>query len=177
MRTVTYGAACSLDGYIAGPDGSVDWLHFSPDVQAHMAAYWPTIDTILMGRLTWEVAARAAPEEVPADMTGIQSYVFSRTLERIDRPGVHLVRDNAAEFVRQLKQQPGKGICLMGGGVLATTLLEAGVVDEVGFNMHPIVLGSGTPLFRSTNRRIQLSLIESKPINGGCVLATYRVRH
>jgi dihydrofolate reductase len=90
---------------------------------------------------------------------------------------VHLVRDNAAEFVRQLKQQPGKGICLMGGGVLATTLLEAGVVDEVGFNMHPIVLGSGTPLFRSTNRRIQLSLIESKPINGGCVLATYRVRH
>jgi dihydrofolate reductase len=175
MRTVTYGGACSLDGYIATADGGVDWLHFSRDVQAHMAAYWPTIDTILMGRLTWEVAARADPGDAPAT-PGMKTYVFSRTLAAIDRPGVELIRDNAPEFVRQLKRQPGKGICVMGGSVLGTSLLEAGVVDEVGFNMHPIVLGSGIPLFRSTTHRIQLDLIESKPIDGGCLLATYRVR-
>ena len=177
MRTVTYGAACSVDGFIAAADGSVDWLHFSSDVQAHIAAYWPTIDTIVMGRVTWEVAARSAPEDAPAEMAGIHTYVFSRTLDRIDRPGVDLVRDDAAAFVRKLKRRAGKGICVMGGGVLGTSLLEAGVVDEVGFNMHPVVLGTGIPLFRSTMKRIQLDLIESKPIAGGCVLATYRVRH
>jgi dihydrofolate reductase len=174
MRTVTYGAACSLDGFIAAADGGLDWLHFSKDVHAHMTAFWPTIDAIVMGRRTWEVTARNTPDDAPAT-PGMETYVCSRTLDRIDRRGVTLVRDNAVDFVRDLKQRPGKGICVMGGGVLGTALLEGDVVDEVGFNMHPIVLGSGVPLFRSTTRRIKLDLIESRPIDGGCVLATYRV--
>ena len=174
MRTVTYGAACSLDGFIAAADGSIDWLHFSPDVQAFMAAYWPTIDTIVMGRGTWDVTARQDTGEAPS-MPGIQTYVFSRTLAEISRPGVRLVRDEAGPFVQALKKQPGKGICVLGGGVLGTSLLEAGVVDEVGMNVHPVLLGAGVPLFRNAKRRIPLELLETRRMGGGCVLCTYRV--
>jgi len=175
MRTVTYGAACSLDGFIAPSDGSMDWLHFSRDVQEYMATYWASIDTMLMGRKTWEVAVgQAGGAGGGGGMKGITTYVFSRTLDRVGH-GAQLVREDAGEFVRRLKEQPGKGICVMGGGELAQSLFAAGVIDEVGLNVHPILLGSGVPFFRDAGRRISLSLAESKVIEGGCVLSTYRV--
>ena len=173
MRTVTYGAACSLDGFIAPTDGAMDWLHFSKDVQDYMATYWSSIDTMLMGRKTWE-AAGGSSSGGGKGTKGITTYIFSRTLERVGG-GAHLVRENAGEFVRQLKEQPGKGICVMGGGELAQSLFEAGVIDEVGLNVHPILLGSGIPFFRDAGRRISLQLAESRVIDGGCVLSTYRV--
>lgn len=177
MRIVTYGAACSLDGFITGPDGAMDWLHFSTDVQAVMNAYWPTVDTILMGRKTWEVAlAGAAGGGDDGGMSGMTSVVFSRTLKSLDKPGVTLVRDNAGAFVRELKQRPGKDICLMGGGELARSLLAEGVVDEIGLNIHPVLLGSGVPFFLDAGRRIGLELKDSRVMDGGCVLANYRVK-
>ena len=175
MRTVTYGAACSLDGFIAPPDGSMDWLHFSRDVQESMATYWASIDTLLMGRKTWEVAVgQGGGGGGGGGSKGITTYVFSRTLERVGH-GANLVREDAGEFVRRLKEQPGKGICVMGGGELAQSLFAAGVIDEVGLNVHPILLGSGVPFFRDAGRRISLELAESRVIDGGCVLSTYRV--
>ena len=179
MRTVTYGAACSLDGFITAADGSMDWLHFSPDVQNEMATYWATVDTMLMGRKTYEVAAAHAGDGAGGDggaMSGVATYVFSRTLKGV--PGdARLVSADAGEFVRELKQRPGKGICVMGGGELAQSLFEAGVIDEVGLNIHPVLLGAGVPFFRDAGRRIGLELAESRVIDGGCVLANYRVRH
>ena len=97
MRTVTYGAACSLDGFIAGPGGSLDWLHFSRDVQDFIGKYWATIDTILMGRKTWDGAPGG--DGGGATTAGMRTYVFSRTLKEIARPGVELVREDAGEFV------------------------------------------------------------------------------
>jgi len=188
MRTVTYGAACSLDGFIAAADGSIDWLHFSRDVQDVMTKYWATVDAVLMGRKTWEVAQamsgggggakqkRAPSGRAKAKPKGPTTYVFSRTLGDISDGGAHLVSGDAGEFVRDLKGQPGKGICVMGGGELARSLLEADVIDEVGLNIHPILLGDGVPFFRDAGRRIPLELVECRTIDGGCVLATYRVR-
>ena len=173
MRTVTYGGACSLDGFLTGPDGAMDWLHFSPDVQEVVAAYWAGIDTVLMGRKTWEVAARAGGGGPGG---GMATYVFSRTLREVP-PGVHLVAEDAGGFVRRLKRQRGKGICLMGGGELARALFEADVIDEVGLNIHPVLLGSGVPAFHDAGRRVALTLWESRVLAGGCVLATWRVRH
>ena len=173
MRTVTYGAACSLDGFIAPADGSMDWLHFSRDAQQVMESYWASVDTVLMGRKTWEVAMANAGGD-GAGSGGIATYIFSRTLASAPK-GATLVRDDAGEFVRQLKAQPGKGICVMGGGELAQSLFAAGVIDEVGLNIHPILLGAGTPFFRDAGRRIALELAESRVIDGGCVLSTYRV--
>lgn len=177
MRTVTYGAAASLDGFITPGDGSMDWLHFSPDVQDIMGKYWATIDTVLMGRKTWEVAMASSGGGGGGGggTSGITTYVFSRTLRSVGH-GAHLVSEDAGEFVRHLKEQPGKGICVMGGGELAQALFAAGVIDEVGLNVHPILLGSGVPFFRDAGRRIALELTEARAIDGGCVFMSYRVR-
>ena len=174
-RKVTYGAACSLDGFIVGPDGAMDWLHWSDDVTALMNDTWSKTDAVLMGRKTWEVAAASAPQGARG-MPGVSGYVFSRTMERLPagQDGM-LVRSDAGEFVRELKQKPGKEICVLGGGDLAASLFHAGVLDEVGLNIHPVLLGSGVPFFRDAGR-IGLELIESRSIAGGCVYALYRVR-
>ena len=175
MRIVTYGAACSLDGFIAPTDGSMDWLHFSRDVQEVMGTYWASIDTMLMGRKTWEVAVGHGGGAGDGGPTGgVTTYVFSRTLGSVGH-GAHLVSEDPGEFVRRLKAKPGKGICVMGGGELAQSLFAAGVIDEVGLNVHPVLLGSGVPFFRDAGRRIALELAESRVIDGGCVLSTYRV--
>ena len=184
MRTVTYGGAVSLDGFLAAADGAMDWLHFSPDVQQVIADYWKDVDTILMGRKTWGAAAQSASGSKRRSKSGqrarrkkpaMQTYVFSRTLTSIDQPGVELVTGDAAEFVRDLKRRPGKHICLMGGGELAQSLIAAGLVDEVGLNIHPILLGTGIPVFRDPGRRVRLTLTECRPIDGGCLLAIYKV--
>ncbi|MDR7159485.1 dihydrofolate reductase family protein [Arthrobacter sp. BE255] len=186
MRTVTYSAACSLDGYIAGSDGSFDWLYFSPDVEELMGQFWSTVDAVLMGRKTWEFSAgqdfsaeESSGDGTAADLSGIPpvtTYLFSRTLPEAP-DGVELVTSDGGGFVNRLKQQPGKGIFLMGGGELATSLFEAGAIDVVSLNVHPVLLGSGVPFFRPQSRRIALELTESRAIDGGCVLMTYRVRN
>lgn len=176
MRKITYGAAVSLDGFITGPDGALDWLHFSKDVQTIMADYFQTIDTILMGRKTFvEAEAMGGGPEGEA-MRGIETYGFSRTLTSLKKPGAHLVNDDAAEFVRRMKEAPGKDICLMGGGELARALFEAQLVDEVGLNIHPVLLGGGIPMFPAPGPRVNLSLFSSWTIAGGSVYSLYRVQ-
>jgi dihydrofolate reductase len=178
MRKVTYGAACSLDGFIAGPNQEVDWLHMSKDVHEIMADYWARIDTLLMGRKTWEVAQAMGGSGASAGdssmMVGIESYVFSRTLSALPAGQGQLVRRDAGDFVRDLKRRPGKEICVFGGGELARSLFEAGVIDEVGLNVHPVLLGAGVPLFRDAGR-IKLKLSECRQIASGCVYMMYRV--
>jgi dihydrofolate reductase len=184
MRTVTYGGAVSLDGFLAGADGSLDWLHFSKDVQQVMADYFKDVDTILMGRKTYEVSVAMRPSSAkkPAKAKSLKrkppvmrTYVFSRTLKTLDDPGAELVTSDAADFVRDLKRRPGKRICLMGGGELAQSLLAADLVDEIGLNIHPILLGSGIPTFRDPGHRVKLTLTDSRQLEGGCILAKYKV--
>jgi len=106
---------------------------------------------------------------------GIKSYVFSRTLKPRKRP-VEIVAGDAVAFVRKLKKQAGKDICVMGGGELAHSLLEAGLIDEIGFNIHPVLLGSGTPLFYPMKRQIDLELLDCRRFKNGCVYVMYRVK-
>ena len=174
MRKVTFGGANSLDNYLARADHAVDWLLWGEEAAAVTAEYWKTIDTVLMGRKTYEAAARGGQA---GGYPGVRTYVFSRTLRDDPGAGVTLVRDDAAEFVRRLKGQPGEGICLMGGGELARALFEAGLIDEVGFNIHPVLLGSGVPLFHPMSRQIDLELRECRPFKNGCVYVSYLVKH
>jgi dihydrofolate reductase len=178
MRSVTYGGAVSLDGFLAGPDGSIDWLHFSKDVQQVMTDYFKNVDTILMGRKTYDFAAANTPETSEPrknKIPGTRTYVFSRTLKNINDPNIELVTSDAVDFVRTLKQASGRDICLMGGGELAQSLLAAGLVDRIGLNIHPILLGAGIPTFRDAGHRIKLNLIECRTLEGGCILAQYEV--
>jgi len=174
MRKVIYGGACSLDGFLTGPGGALDWLHFSKDVQEVMQKTWATADTILFGRKTWAGAAGGGAGGGGAP--GVTSYVFSRTLTEVPAGGPQLVREDAGDFVRRLKDGPGRDIIVMSGGNLASSLFNAGVIDEVGLNIHPVLLGSGTPAFLDPGRRIGLELTDCRTLDGGCILAIWRVQ-
>ena len=174
MRKLTFGGANSLDNFIARPDGAVDWLMWSDEAAAVMKDYFEKIDTILMGRKTYEVGLKLSKGK-KNPYPNIKTYVFSRTLKETE--DVEIVAENAAEFVRDLKAQDGKEICLMGGGDFAKTLFEAGLIDEIGFNIHPVLLGQGIPLFLEMNRQIDLELLESQTFKNGCVYVLYRVKN
>ena len=180
MRKVTFGGANSLDNLIARPDGGVDWLMWSDEAAELMKDYWSKIDTMVMGRKTWDVAQANAPKtkkkKKSGDLySGMKTYVFSRTLEAGEQDGAIILNEDPGKFIRELKQQDGKEICIMGGGELARDLFEAGVIDEIGFNIHPVLLGEGVPLFHRMTRQIDLELIECRPMKNGCVYVLYRV--
>ncbi len=179
MRKVTFGGANSLDNFIARPDGAVDWLLWSDEAAEIMKDYWANIDCMVMGRKTYDVAMQMTPkgETMKNPYGDIKTYVFSRTLEPGEQNGVVVVNDDPSKFLRALKQQEGKDICVMGGGELARDLFEAGLIDEIGFNIHPVLLGRGVPLFHPMSRQIDLELIECRPFKNGCVYVLYRVKN
>ena len=170
MRKVTYGAAVSLDGYIAGPDEALDWLQWSDDARKISVESWKGVDTILMGRKTYEFARKSGGGG-PSKM---KTYIFSTTMTEAPE-GAELVSEDPAGFVRDLKAQPGGDMIVLGGGELASVLIAGGAVDEVGLNLHPVLLGGGVPMFAPRCGRVSLELTEARPIACGCVLLMYRV--
>lgn len=168
-----YGGATSLDNFRARSNHQVDWLLWSDEVAEVSAASWARFDTVLMGRKTYEVAAGMGQ---PNGYPGVANYLFSTTLETSPSDNVTLVRDDAVTFVRQLKAQPGRDICLVGGGDFARTLFVADLIDEVGINVHPVLLGSGIPAFHNLPKQVDLELANVRQFRTGCVLLTYRVR-
>jgi len=173
MRKVTYGAAVSLDGYIAGPGEAMDWLLWSDDAAAISGESWKGVDTILMGRKTWDFAARSGGGGGGGG-SNMKTCIFSTTMEQAP-DGAELVRDDAAGFVRALKAEPGGDVIVLGGGELGSALIEGGAVDQIGVNVHPALLGSGRPLFQPLAERVALELVEARPIARGCVFMLYRV--
>ncbi|HEX8141437.1 MAG TPA: dihydrofolate reductase family protein [Pyrinomonadaceae bacterium] len=171
MRKVTFRVANSLDNYIAREDGSVDWILHSDDANSSLADFWKTIDTVLWGRKTYDIVKGRMPA-----YTDVKNYVFSRTLKESADKGVEIVNGDAVDFVRNLKNQEGKAIFVMGGGELAKSLFEGDLIDEVGVNIHPILLGSGIPLFHEMKGQINLKLLECTSLKNGCVLLSYRVK-
>lgn len=172
MRKVTYGAAVSLDGFIAGPGEAIDWLLWSDDAKKISGESWKGVDTILMGRKTYEFAARSGGG--PGGTSKMKTYIFSTTM-RGAPDGAELVGGDAAGFVKALKQRPGGDMIVLGGGELAASLIAGGAVDEIGLNVHPVLLGGGVPMFAPLGRRVGLDLIEARPIARDCVLLVYRL--
>jgi dihydrofolate reductase len=173
MRLVTFGVGNSLDNFIAAADHGFDWLMWDKEVAAVSAKYWKTIDTVVMGRRTYEVAVKTGTTHY----AGVKNYVFSRTMRKSPDLRVEIVAEEAADFIRKLKKRRGKGICIMGGGELAKSLFDADLIDEIGLNIHPVLLGSGIPLFHPMKRRVNLELAELKRFKNGCVYVRYRVKH
>ena len=180
MRKVIFGGANSFDNYFAREDGSVDWLMWSDEAAKIMAEMWPRFDAMLMGRKTWTTSTKNFSEEdlekARKMSAGMRTIVFSRTLEPGERHGAEFVNTDATDFVREMKRETGKDIMVMGGGELAQSLFEAGVIDEVGFNIHPVLLGGGIPAFHKISRQIDLELMECKAMKSGCVYVYYKVK-
>lgn len=156
MRLVRFGAAMSLDGYIAGPNGEYDWI--VPDPEMDFAAMQAPFDIFLIGRKTFEMMRQAGREAPPP---GIQYVVFSRTLRAADCPGATVSAD-AEGFVRDLRTKSGKDIALFGGGELFRSLLSVGLVDRVEVSLLPVLLGRGIPLLPPPGSRAKLKLREQR---------------
>jgi dihydrofolate reductase len=140
MRRVRYSVAMSLDGFIAGPRGEIDWIVMDPEIDFN--AVFQQFDTVLLGRKTYETTRQ---QGAGAGMPGMQTYVFSRTLQQNDCSDV-IVSKNPATTVPALKDGQGKDLWLFGGGSLFHSLLELKLVDTVEVAIIPVLLGAGLPL-------------------------------
>ena len=162
MRKVVLGLGISLDGYIARKDGAVDWL--SMDWDYDWTAFFKTIDVILLGRKTWEVALGMNPKKKSKSKAKnpygkTETYLFSKTLKTSGVEGVEVVSGNLKEFIENLKAKEGQNIWLSGGGELAKSFLDEGLVDEIYIGVTPILLGSGIPLFPELIKEVPLRLV------------------
>lgn len=174
MRKVIFGGANTLDNYIAGKDDSIDWIRNSKEVNEILKDYWKGVDTAILGRRTYEVAVKSGYGT--GAQPGVKTYVCSRTLKKSPEKKIELAPD-AVSLVKRLKSEAGKNIIVMGGSEIGKSLFEAGLIDELGVNIHPVLLGSGIPLFGEMERRIELELRECKQLKNGCVALTYDVVH
>ncbi len=143
MRRLKLYIAASLDGYIAGPNGEIDWLDASGGLDYGYKEFYASIDTTLMGNSTYK-QVHTFGEFLYPEKT---NYAFTRSTPPPDTNHVRFVSDDIEGFVRTLKEMPGKDIWLVGGGQVNTVMLNAGLIDEVVLTAFPLVLGDGIPLF------------------------------
>ncbi len=179
MRKVIYSLTNSLDNFIARTDGAADWILMGDEVMNEFPKFFAAFDTVLIGRKTYAMTFTQNPEtgQETSGFMGMKTYVFSRTIKESPNAGVEIISDNAGAFVRKLKNQSGKAIWLMGGGILAVSLLKERLVDEIGLAIQPVLLGSGVPLFPDLGIQIDLQLFECKTYKNGLVSLSYRVKN
>ena len=183
MRKLIYSMGVSLDGFIAGPDGEIDWS--APDVELHRFHNEQTrkLGAHLCGRrlyeemLYWETAeenpsAAEHEREFARIWKRLPKIVFSTTLEKVVG-NAKLAGDGVADEVARLKREPGKDLAVGGAG-LAATCIELGLVDEYRLFVSPVVLGGGTPFFPALERRIDLELVETRTFGSRVVYLRYR---
>lgn len=173
-RKIVLGLGISLDGYIARPDGAVDFLFQPKDYS--MGPFFATVDAALMGRKTYEAGLKMGGEAV-MEKGGMEYYVFSKTLPPGTRNYVTFVNEPIPGFVQKLRAKPGKNIWHMGGGELAREFLKVDLIDELYLGIVPKLIGEGLPLFPPSYPERHFALKESKNYGGGMLTLTYeRVR-
>jgi dihydrofolate reductase len=173
MRKVILGAGITLDGYIARPDGSIDYLTMTKEGSKDFERFFTTIDTIVMGRKTLDAAiamsggSYKSPVEVP-------THVFSRTQPSGERDGVIFTNQSPTVWLRKMRARRGKHIFHMGGGELARSFLQADLVDELFLGIVPILLGNGLSFFPAGFPQRNFTLIENKTYSKSQISLTYR---
>jgi len=173
----------TLDGFFEGTEPwSIDWHNADEEFNDFAIEQLNTLGTILFGRLTYQgmagywrsPAALESDPVVAGAMNSLNKIVFSKTLETADWNNTRLVKDNIADEIARLKQQPGKDLALFGSANLMSTLMKLNVIDEHRLMVNPVVLGRGTPLFQGVDDRLALKLIGTRAFKNGNVLLTYQ---
>ncbi len=175
QRKIIVYIATSADGYIARPDGGVEWLNRPrPRGNYSMAGFFNLIDTILWGRKTYDFAVRMGAKDGGAGPK-IRNYVFSHQPQASPSPQVEFVNEPPGAFAQRLRAQPGKNIWMMGGAGIIASFLDAGEVDEFIIHVVPVFIGEGIPLVQPRHRLVPLALLSSRRYPDGIVRLHYRV--
>jgi dihydrofolate reductase len=179
MRKVVAAEFLSLDGVMESPD-KWHFPYFNDEMGQAVGEGFATSDAMLMGRILYEEWAAYWPQQDPeenpvaAQMNGVQKYVVSTTLEEpLEWSNSTLIKENVAEEIEKLKNQPGKDIVISGSGALVRSLLADGVIDELKLMIHPIVVGGGKRLFEEGEDQTALELVDSEIFSTGVVYLTY----
>ena len=177
-RKIIVYIATSADGFIARKDGAVDWLDRPrPKGNYGMGEFWKSIDTILMGRKTYDFVVQYQKKtKGAADIyRGPKHYAFSRRPPRKVLDGFEFVKEPIKKFAKRLRAQKGKNIFMMGGGGIIASFLDAGEIDEFIIHVIPTFIGEGIPLVAPRNRTALLKLLSSKKFSDGVVRLHYEV--
>ena len=173
MRKIILGLAVSLDGFIEGPNGEYDWCFTDQDYG--MTEFYKRIDSLFIGRRSYELLLTMGDDTMPG-FPKLKEYVFSTTIKDA-KPGVIIINDDIKKNIEKIKHEPGKDIWLFGGASLTSSLLNLDLVDEMSLAIHPIILGSGKPLFSEIKNRIPLNLIDTKTYSSGLVNLVYSFKN
>jgi dihydrofolate reductase len=181
MRKVFLFNMITLDGFFEGPNQDISWHHVDDEFNEFAIEQLNEIGTLLFGRVTYQGMASYWPTEfaikddsiVAGLMNSLPKIVFSKTLDKAEWNNSRLVKENAAEEVSKLKQQPGKDIAIFGSSDLAVTLAERGLIDEYRIIVNPVFLGSGTPLLKGIKDKLNLKLLQARTFKSGNVLLYY----
>ncbi len=183
MRKIIYSLMVSLDGYIAGPDGELDWATVDRELHEYVNDQERNVDTHLYGRRTWEVMSEFWPTagedptlpdfeaEYARIWIGMDKIVFSRTLDHVEG-NARLVPEVRPDEIRRLKEQPGKDMAVA-GAELAATFMRHDLVDQIELYVHPVILGGGKPMFRSLAQPRHLRLVSAHTFDSGVVHLCY----
>jgi len=175
MRKIILYIASSLDGKIADTEGSVDWLHQIPNPEKSdygYADFIKSIDTTLMGNDTYK---QVLGFDVEFPYKGLANYVITRDKSRTKDEHVQYISQNVVDFVKDLKEKPGKDIWCIGGGGLNSVLLENGLLDDILVFVMPVILGPGIPLADQISKNCKLELTNTTTYKSGVVELVYKV--
>ncbi len=181
MRKVLFFMLTSLNGFYERGKWEIDWHNVDEEFTRFAIEQLESVDTVLFGRATYEGMASywptpAAVADSPAtaeQMNSLPKIVFSRTLSKAEWNNTRLVRDNAAEEIAKLKEQPGKDMIILASSDLAASLAERGLIDEYRIMVNPIALGEGKSLFQGMKRDLPLKLLDVRRFASGNVLLSY----
>ncbi|MEO8612932.1 MAG: dihydrofolate reductase family protein [Chloroflexota bacterium] len=181
MRKVIVFMMTSLDGYIARPNGDIDWHVVDEEFNTFAEEQIHSVDTIMFGRATYEGMMSWWPTQmaIEADpvianlMNTMPKIVFSTTLSSADWHNTRLIKDHIAEVVAQLKQQPGKDLIIFGSNKLSASFINLGLLDELRIMVAPVLLGEGLSLFEGVADTAHLKLLKTRVFQSGNVLHYY----
>jgi len=181
MRKIILFNLITLDGFFAGPDGEIDWHNVDQEFNEFAIDQLDSAGGLIFGRMTYQLMASYWPTptaitddpEVAGKMNSIPKIVFSKTLEKVEWNNTRLVKGNIVEEISKLKQQPGKDLYIFGSANLASSIIQKGLIDEYRIIVNPVAIGSGMPLFKDIQDRLNLKLIKVKTFRSGNVLLYY----
>ncbi|HST86882.1 MAG TPA: dihydrofolate reductase family protein [Ktedonobacterales bacterium] len=188
MRKIIVTMWVTLDGFIAGPNGEMDWVgQFYDDAMGtYESELVNSADTLLLGRVTYQSFAGSWPKvpdnpdaspgevEYARKLNAMRKIVFSKTLEGAEWNNSQLAREIVPEEIERMKQEHGRDMVIYGSASLVQTLTNLGLIDEYQILVHPVVLGGGKPLFHGITNRKTLTLVNSQTHPSGVVLLTYQ---